>query len=155
MEIKTNKPNTKKTKNSKTKQIETKKVHKNATDLLLCWQRGMWTTLKCGWYIQGDAIGENWFFLCQWISVVVSFLFRGERPYLVPPLSARIPSDLNLCRPCVWCHSIVNSYVHQTCCLWKMLFPWSQPSGFYNPSDFLLSINSWIMRGRVWWKHLI
>lgn len=47
---------------------------------------GMGPALLCGWYSQWHAIEENWFSLCQWLSIVDNFLFRGGTP-----------SGLNLC----------------------------------------------------------
>lgn len=41
------------------------------------------------------------------------------------PLCAGILSGLNLCRSCVCCHSFCEYCVCQSCCIWKMISPWS------------------------------
>lgn len=75
--------------------------------------------LEFGW----PSIGENWYCLCQQVSIANSCLFRDGSP--CPPSQCWEPIWLAVCRSCVCCYSLCES-IHPV--LLEDLFPWSHPS---------------------------
>lgn len=84
--------------------------------------------LKCGWYIQWQFIGENWFF---------PFPNRHQlqiAPRLEVGLCIHFPSCtlgfylVWICTVLVYAVTVyMSSYIYQSGCTWIKLFPWSHP----------------------------
>jgi hypothetical protein len=53
-------------------------------------------TCPAVWFINPlRLIGENTFYLFQWVSITSSFFFKSGTPYLLPPLRSRTSYGLN------------------------------------------------------------
>lgn len=73
------------------------------------------------WYSQWESPGEQWFFLCCWVSMTHSFLVRGGSLYPLPSLSTGTHSILNLCRPCARNLHLLGQWV-----VWDPKHRWKQ-----------------------------
>lgn len=71
---------------------------------------------------------DNWFSLWQQVSITNSFLVRCRSPCSLPPLSAGILSDWNLCRSSVYSHSLrIYTYIGLGPVVSGRHFPWPYP----------------------------
>lgn len=151
----THKQKTSKTKHAKTNQYETKTLQKIPWGcVLLAIYCQTWNPpLRVIIYTQWGFIEENWFFLCNLLSLSDSFLVRDGSPLLLPPLNVGRPPGLDMCsKPCACRHSL-NKFICPTVLLCLVDTVSWESSIFASLKSFsiLFSIACWFLSGAGRW----